>query len=216
MAQRTIHMLFAVLLADKLEVRDKNRFYLGSILTDAYGDPGDRKKVHFMKHTPDDDNGRFFAFNDFYNTYKEQIMSDDLYLGYYAHLVEDAFYRYFIYYEKDFMAKIAKEELTYLHRDYSILNAYIAEKYPMPRDLTAPENFDGEEISRLAGFDVPKMIADYNNDLAMVVDEKTKYLTEDMLEEFVSEYRGVLEAELKAAREGRPGLNPLEYKWLNK
>ena len=39
MAQRTIHMLFATLLADKIDIFDKNRFLIGSILPDAYINP---------------------------------------------------------------------------------------------------------------------------------------------------------------------------------
>ena len=39
MAQRIIHMLFATLLADKIDIFDKNRFLIGSILPDAYINP---------------------------------------------------------------------------------------------------------------------------------------------------------------------------------
>lgn len=54
MAQRTIHMLFGTLLADKIELSDKNRFLMGSILPDAYSNPTNRKVAHFIKYTSDE------------------------------------------------------------------------------------------------------------------------------------------------------------------
>ena len=50
MAQRTIHMLFSTLLLDKIELFDKNRFFIGSILPDAYTNPVNRKVSHFIVH----------------------------------------------------------------------------------------------------------------------------------------------------------------------
>lgn len=215
MAQRTIHMLFGKILSEKVELSDKNRFFIGSIMPDAYVEPSERKRAHFIKHTADD-NGRFFDFPDFYERYKDKIASDDLYLGYYAHLVEDAFYRYFIYCEKDFMSKLESYELTVLHKDYSILNSYIAEKYDMPAELKVPKAFEKEEINGITRFDLEKMIMDYKADLTVRIDEKTVLLTEEILEEFVERYVDLAARELVSAREGKSILNALDYSWENK
>ena len=93
MAQRTIHMLFATLLLDKMELSDKNRFFIGSILPDAYINPTNRKVSHFIKYISEE-NCLYFDFQDYFERFQNQIMHDDLYLGYYAHLVEDAFYKF--------------------------------------------------------------------------------------------------------------------------
>lgn len=215
MAQRTIHMLFAKVLSEKVELKDKNRFFIGSIMPDSYVDPGARKKAHFMRHTADD-NGRFFDFPSFYEKYKEKIVSDDLYLGYYAHLVEDAFYRYFIYYEKDFMSKLASYELTVLHKDYSILNSYISSKYDMPLDIKKPADYDGEVINEIALFDIDKIISDYEEDLKTQIDEKPVLLTEEMLEEFVEKYADLMAKEIESVKTGKSVLNALDYSWENK
>lgn len=215
MAQRTIHMLFGKILSEKIELEDKNRFFIGSIMTDSYIDPSARKKAHYIKHTADD-NGRFFDFQSFYEKYKEKIVSDDLYLGYYAHLVEDAFYRYFIYYEKDFMSKLEATELSVLHNDYTILNSYISEKYDLPVDLKIPDDFEKEEINEITQFDLEKLIADYKNDLEVRVDEKTVILTEEILEEFVERYIDLAARELKCVKKGKSILNVLDYSWENK
>lgn len=215
MAQRTIHMLFGKLIAEQLELTDENRFFLGSIMTDSYSEPVARKKAHFIKHTQDD-NGRFFDFSAFYDKYKAQVEGDDLYLGYYAHLVEDAFYRYFIYYEKDFMSRLESYELTVLHRDYSILNSYIAGKYDMPVKIVIPDDFEKEKINEITSFDLEKLITDYQNDLATSIDEKTVLLTEEVLDEFVRKYVPLVRKELESIKTGKSILNVLDYSWENK
>ena len=94
MAQRTIHYLFGELISREVELHDKKRFLLGSILPDAYVDLEQRDATHFRVV---DETGIYFDFPSFFEKYKKQIQEDDLYLGYYMHLVEDAFYRIFFY-----------------------------------------------------------------------------------------------------------------------
>lgn len=215
MAQRTIHMLFAVLLSEKIAITDPNRFMLGNILPDSYKDPAARKTAHYIKSIPEGDQ-RFFDFPDFLDSFRQEILTDDLYLGYYAHLVEDAFYRYFLYCEKDLMDRISKPELDILYTDYHILNSYIAKKYDLPTDLTAPEAFGEEPLNRITEFDARGIICEYQNDLTEAVGGQTTFLTEDMLEEFVAEYIDLLADELRNVRLGSSLLNALDYKWQNK
>ena len=215
MAQRTIHMLFGTLLLEKLAPVDENRFLIGSMLPDAYINPAERKVAHYIKYIADE-NRLYFDFEDFFHRFKNKIISNDLYLGYYAHLVEDAFYRYFLYYEKHFMEKIKSYELTILHNDYHILNSYIAKKYNLPSYLETPKEFKDELINGITEFDIEKIIDDYKNDIVEVSDEKTVLLTEDMLEEFVAEYIEVLADELLSIRNGHSRLNVLDYRWENK
>lgn len=212
MAQRTIHMLFAKLVADKLEISDLDRFYLGSILPDAYVEATDRKVAHFIKYMPED-NCLFFDFQDFATKYQKEIIEDNLYLGYYAHLVEDAFYRY---YEKDMLSKIKSYKLDILHQDYRILNSYIDKHYDLPKQIKVPDRFNAESLNDITAFNVDKLTKDYSNDLQECVNEKTKLLTEEMIEEFISKYIDVLTSELLSIQKSYSTLNALDYKWLNK
>ena len=215
MAQRTIHVLFGTLLSDKIELYDKNRFLIGSILPDAYIDPSDRKVAHFIKNLPDE-NCLYFDFQDFFEKYDLKVRNDDLYLGYYAHLVEDAFYRYFLYYEKCFMKKIKRYELDILHNDYYILNSYIAGKNVLPSHLEVPKDFEDEPLNGITEFDIKEIVSAYENDVVEVRNEKTELLTEAMLEEFVLKYIDVLADELHSVKNGHSKLNVLDYKWENK
>ena len=215
MAQRTIHMLFGILLLDRIELYDKNRFLLGSILPDAYINPTDRKVAHFIKYVSDE-NCLYFDFKDFLERFRNNITNDDLYLGYYAHLVEDAFYRYFLYYEKGFMEKIKRYELDILHGDYHILNSYIAKKYSLPGCLTLPKAFEMELLNGITEFDIKKIVDDYEKDIVELHHEKTVLFTEAMLEEFVFKYTDVLADELYSVRQGYSKLNVMDYRWENK
>ena len=78
MAQRTIHYLFAEMISRNIELKDKTRFLLGSILPDAYVDVKDRDTTHFMIRGED---GNYFDFHAFLENYYELIQKDDLYLG---------------------------------------------------------------------------------------------------------------------------------------
>jgi len=215
MAQRTIHMLFGTLLSDKIQLVDKQRFLIGSILPDAYIKPSDRKVSHFIKYISEE-NCLYFDFQDFFERYRDKVVEDDLYLGYYAHLVEDALYRYFLYYEKSFMKKIKSYELDILHHDYHILNSYIVRKYTLPRHLERINGFENEALNEIAEIDIPQIISDYENDVIEMYDEETVLLTEDMLEEFVSKYIDILADELRSIKTGCSTLNVLDYKWENK
>lgn len=215
MAQRTIHMLFGTLLADRIRLVDKQRFLIGSILPDAYIKPSDRKVSHFIKYISEE-NCLYFDFQDFFERYRDKVVEDDLYLGYYAHLVEDALYRYFLYYEKSFMKRIKSYELDILYHDYHILNSYIVRKYTLPRHLERINGFENEALNEIAEIDIPQIISDYENDVIEMYDEETVLLTEDMLEEFVSKYIDILADELRSIKTGGSTLDVLDYKWENK
>lgn len=188
---------------------------IGSILPDSYIDPTARKAAHYIERIPEE-NQIFFNFPCFLDSFRQEILNDNLYLGYYAHLVEDAFYRYFLYHEKDLMSRISKSELDFLYIDYSILNSYIVEKYELPKHPEVPEDFEKEALNRITAFDVNKIIREYRNDLSENIYGRTKFLTESMLEEFITEYRDPLAEELRSVRNGSSVLNAPDYKWENK
>ena len=81
------------------------------------------------------------------------MRQDDLYLGYYLHLVQDICYRHFVY-DKYHWNPMIPGNVEKLHKDYSIINFYVAEKYNLKNDITVPVNFDSEPINDLCSFDV--------------------------------------------------------------
>ena len=185
MAQRTIHYLFGEIFSQHVELKDKKRFLLGSVLPDAYADVSDRDKTHF-KHRMPELNKTYFDFDKFKEQYSELMQKDDLYLGYYMHLVEDSFYRNYIYCGRFTMPK-CREEVPFLHNDYHILNSYITEKYKI-NNILEPVDISDEPLCEIADFRVAEFIADMENDFTEQTKGETVFVTEDMLDEFIEKY----------------------------
>ena len=125
MAQRLIHYLLGEIFSEEIELKNKKRFLLGSIMPDAYMNLKDRDKTHFANRTEET---TYFDFNLFREKFDRQINEDSLYLGYYMHLVEDVFYRQFIH-RDEFRITKSQKEISMLHNDYHILNSYIVSKF---------------------------------------------------------------------------------------
>lgn len=95
-------------------------------------------------------------------------------------------------------------------------NSYITKQFDLPKQIEIPSGFEKESRKDITVFHVEKMVNDYSKDLQVVVNEKTKILTEEMLDEFISKYVNILEEELVNMQKGDSQLNVLDYKWINK
>jgi len=146
-AQRLIHYLFGEIIAGEILLKDKKRFLMGSILPDA-ASAGDRDRAHFKTMT---DSHVYYDFEAFRNRYRERMAQDDLYLGYYMHLVEDAFYRAFIYSGRFRMPR-SPEEVQILHEDYRALNAHIVDRYGVTNLLGNDADTEIRSLSEIAAF----------------------------------------------------------------
>lgn len=209
MAQRTIHYLFGEIFSRQVELKNKNRFLLGSILPDAYADVSDRDKTHFKVKW---ENKSYLDFCAFRECYKDLIAKDDLYLGYYMHLVEDAFYRQFFYNEHQKMPK-SKEDVIRLHNDYHILNAYIVKKYGIENELKY-ENLEKERFHEIAAFRVDDFLKEMSEDFFEQTVGETYYITEAMVDEFTEKYVPLGIEELRRVQKGLPGLKSDDYIWI--
>lgn len=212
MAQRTIHYLFGEIFSRQVELKDKNRFLLGSVLPDAYADVCDRDKTHFKVKN---ENKSYLDFHAFREQFQDFICKDDLYLGYYMHLVEDAFYRQFFYNEHRKMPR-TKEDVIRLHKDYHILNAYIVKKYGMKNELVWEQNIENEAFQKIASFRVDEFLEEMSEDFREEITGETFYITEDMVDEFVEKYVPLGLEELKCVKKGDSGLKPKDYIWVKK
>lgn len=207
MAQRTIHYLFGEIFSGQIEFRDKKRFLLGSVMPDAYVDVKDRNITHFKVKT---ESRIYFDFNSFREQFSECIFKDDLYLGYYMHLVEDSFYRQFIYSGR-FSMPVCREDVAELHNDYHILNSHIVKKYGLTNLLTEPVCIDNEQIVRVAEFRINDFLADMSDDFTEQTSGQTRFINEAMVDEFIEEYASEGLRELQAISEGRFLLQAEDY-----
>ena len=211
MAQRTIHYLFGEMLSNEIELTDKERFLLGSILPDAI-ERCDRDKSHFKVRT---DMLSYFDFEAYQNQYRDLIQQDDLYLGYYMHLVEDAFYRAYIYQDCYTMPR-NPEEVEWLHQDYHILNSWIVQKYGIHNILKKDIILAHEPIARIVPFRIHEFLEELSRDFTEQTDGATVFLTESMLDEFIEAYLPIAIEEIKNLRNGTSALRAMDYAWPRK
>lgn len=209
MAQRIIHYVFGELFSQKIDLLDKNRFLLGSVMPDAYANGCDRDRTHYTRKTEDQ---VFFDFCAFREQYLEQILKDDLYLGYFMHLMEDAFYRQFIYNDR-FKMPCNQEEIAILHNDYHILNKYIVNKYEIHNMIENTIDLEQESIGEIAVFRIKEFMEEMSYDFTEQTTGKTHFLTENMVDEFIECYLPLGLEELQHIQRGKFTLQALDYAW---
>ena len=191
-----------------MKLSDKKRFLLGSILPDAI-EPDFRNASHFKIKTV---THKYFDFESFRNEYFSLILHDDLYLGYYMHLVEDAFYRAF-FYTDCFTMPHTREEVPILHQDYHILNSYIIQKYHIQNILGDTFSLENEPLCHIAPFAIDKFLSELANDFTEQTKGTTVFLTESMLDEYVKTYIPLAIEEVNSIKNGGSSLNALNYAW---
>ena len=209
MAQRTVHYLFGELFSQQIEIKDKQRFLLGNVLPDAYAKGSDRDRTHFIVKT---DTQVYFDFSKFRDEYADLICSDDLYLGYYMHLVEDAFYRQFLYSDR-VIRPSNPEEVAMLHNDYHILNSHIVNNYHLQNELIDPIDLEAEAIGNIAEFRVNGFLEDMSGDFMDQTTGTTRFLTEDLLGEFIDKYVPLGLMELQCVQNGSTMLQSIDFAW---
>ena len=212
MAQRTIHYLLGELMLRECPVHDRKRFVLGSILPDAFEELSQRALTHFTNRTVP--GYMYFDFDAFRERFGRKMAEDDLYLGYYMHLVEDNFYRNFFRERVGIAIDNQKpEQVQRLHLDYSLLNAYIVERYDLRNEIERPADFEAEPLASLAIFDLDGFLREFAGDFSQPVEGQTRYLTEAVLEEFLARYYEPCLRELRIVQRGGRGLVAKDMAW---
>ena len=202
-----MHLAAAKLLAAKIPLRDARRFDFGSILPDAEdGDHG--SETHFKVITPDGE--KYFDFGRFGREYRREILSDDLYLGYYLHLVADAVYRRFVY-EKHGWDPSVPGNVGRLHNDYRLTNGYAAKRYGLEYDIVIPADFSKARIAGEMPFTVAGFFDEMKGDFLPYDGGEPFFLTPEMADDYIAETVTVCEAEYSALIAGKEPV--FSYRW---
>lgn len=209
MAQRLIHYLFGEIFAKYIEFKDKKRFLLGSVLPDAYTNRNDRDRTHY---TVKADSQVYFDFGLFKEQHCDFILNDDLYLGYYMHLMEDNFYRQFVYNQRFTMPR-TQDEVAILHEDYHILNSYIVGKYHLQNELDCCLDLSQESVMHIADFNVNEFLREMSSDFTENREGNAHFLTADMLEEFIDKYIPIGLKELHNIENKTFVLQAVDFAW---
>lgn len=129
-----------------------------------------------------------------------------------SHLIQDTFYRKFIYGEHHWDSR-NPENVKKLHRDYEITNYHVAQKYHLNPEKLKAIDLTGEPITELADFDVPGLVEEVREQFAPVVETDIFFFTKEMAEELVERSVVFCLDELERLRAGKAGLNSLDWSW---
>ena len=207
MASSIIHLAVTCELIKRFEFSNTDRLKFGSILPDA----GQGKAGHLNKFIWGR-NKKSYDFEFFRNQYEERMKSDDLYLGYYLHLVQDSLYRQFVY-DRYHWNPMLPGNVERLHKDYQIVNQYIISRYSLKNDIVIPDGFDNEDLNQISSFDTAGLIKKLEEYFLPVEEEPVFFFTKEMSDEFIGEALAFCHKEVEKLRRGEAGIDMLEYAW---
>lgn len=210
MAQRTVHYALALQLADELPPSLRDRFLLGSLLPDAYPSPDLRERTHYVRYTAS--GGRYFDFEAFRAAYGEKLATDGLYLGYYAHLAEDACYRR-RFYGSGVIRVDSPEDIADLHRDYHLLNGALVRRWGLKDCPGEAPDLSAEPLSELCRFDAAGLLRALRDDLQEDLRGETRFLHPADVNDYMEEAMALLQSELPCVMRGRSLLRAADFAW---
>ncbi|MBQ8574582.1 MAG: hypothetical protein IJ447_00860 [Clostridia bacterium] len=211
MASRIMHLAIADRIFENVEINEKSRFNFGTILPDAYRE-GENIAVSHFKIRILNNTKLTYDLTEFRNKYKEKLVSDDLYLGYYIHLVEDLFFRDFVY-DKHHWDPMPKGNVQRLHNDYKLLNTYLIEKHRLLNNISIPCEIKEESIFEIYPFDINNLVKELKTDFQFYNDGKIFFFTKEMADEFIENTAVKCVNEIKAIRAGKTSINENEFAW---
>ena len=127
--------------------------------------------------------------------YGELMKQDDLYLGYYLHLIQDILYRHLVY-DKYHWNPLIPGNVEKLHRDYAIGNFYVVQKYNLKNEVTIPADFDKEPINQVCSFDLEGLVQNMNSYFEPIEEDDIFFFTKEMADEYIAEAVGYCIQEL--------------------
>lgn len=211
MASRIMHLAIAEQITKEIRINDINRFRIGCVLPDACESSAGRKITHYQTKLTSE--GKItYLISDFRKKYKELILSDDLYLGYYIHLIEDIFFRHFVYVLHSWNP-FPEGNVARLHNDYRLLNTYLIEKHSLTNTISLPEDIKKETVFSIYPFCTDKLITDIKNDFIPYYEGIAFFFTKDMADDYTEFSIVKCIKEIKALKTGLNGLDEREWAW---
>ena len=148
-----LHYVIAVCIADVIDIKDKNRFFIGSLIPDLSShDDGTYATAHFLSENFQvcEVGEKRFDWEIFKEKYHEKILEDDLYLGYLCHLISDEIWFQMIT-DKYVRIYPKEERINYIKKgygDFQKLNALLIDKYQLHNPNLQMVEIDLKEIKQ--------------------------------------------------------------------
>ena len=192
MASSMIHLAIIQCMIVKTEFNNLDRLRLGVILPDGAVSGNSHLKKMICEQT------RVTYDLEFYREkYGEQMKTDELYLGYYLHLIQDIFYRRYVYSEHHFNSSIP-ENVERLHQDYENTNWFVAKQYGLDKNMLRTQTLAGEVREQFHPME----------------EKSSFFLTREMIREFIDRATEICLHELNQLAQGKAGLDSFEWSWI--
>ena len=95
MASSIVHLAITNELTKVIDFSDSARLKFGAVVVDA-GAGGNQYGNTHMKIFVEDGKKKTYNLDRYREMFGERMLKDDLYMGYYLHLVQDALYRHYV------------------------------------------------------------------------------------------------------------------------
>lgn len=208
MASSMIHLAIIRCIIVKTEFNNLDRLRLGVILPDGAVSGNSHLKKMICEQT------RVTYDLEFYREkYGEQMKTDELYLGYYLHLIQDIFYRRYVYSEHHFNSSIP-ENVERLHQDYENTNWFVAKQYGLNQNMLRTQTLAGEPIMELADFREQELVREVREQFHPMEEKSSFFLTREMIREFIDRATEICLHELNQLAQGKAGLDSFEWSWM--
>lgn len=214
MASRIIHLAITTELIKKYSFRDPARLKLGSILPDACA-PGRTTEESHLKIKRCGATKKTYDLTWYRNRFGQKMQEDDLYLGYYLHLIQDILFRYFMYEMHRWDSK-TPGNVDKLHNDYSLINTYVVRQYHLTDDIVVPADFEQESIYEIYPFDTRNFVDEVKGDFLPYCQGELFFFTEELADAFIHMAIDACVKELETFWAGKVGLDEYLWAWKNK
>ena len=211
MASRIIHLAIINELSQQYKFNNIDRLYFGTIIPDGVSSRQDYILSHF-KLRISDTGKRSYNLTEYKEKFGNLLKADDLYLGYYLHLIQDLLYRHFVYDRYHWNPK-PDGNIERLHDDYKQINAYVISKYRLHSDIHVPNGFASEKINEIADFEPDRFIQELKNDFERIEYKERFFFTDNMVDEYIQWAVEYCKKELVALENGSYYFDEYEWAW---
>lgn len=148
MPARMIHYLVAEEVAKQVEIKNRNRFTLGSLCPDmSTREDGSKHRTHFMEMHGDKKGCNWMTY---LSMYGEKMRDDDFYIGVFCHIITDVIWYHDIM-DTQVRSKVkTKEERQALfikgYEDYHRLNYILKKEFGLVHHLEEDRNLELEGL----------------------------------------------------------------------
>lgn len=211
MASRIIHLAITNELSQQYNFSNIDRLYFGTIIPDGVSSCQDYILSHF-KLRISDTGKRSYNLTEYKEKFGNLLKADDLYFGYYLHLIQDLLYRHFMYDRYHWNPK-PDGNIERLHDDYKQINAYVISKYGLHSDIHVPNGFASEKINEIADFEPDRFIQELKNDFERIEYKERFFFTDNMVDEYIQWAVEYCKKELAALENGSYYFDEYEWSW---